>query len=66
MVKMWKDIHGGSPGLVVMGGDSHCKGRARIPAPDTAWTFLPLYCKNCKVCLKRPIKTKRGRKWPTV
>ena len=30
---------GGSPGLVVMGGDSRSKGRGfRIPVPDTGWT----------------------------
>ena len=29
---------GGSPGLVVMGGDSRQRSWVRIPAPDTGWT----------------------------
>ena len=36
---------GGSPGPVVMGGDS-CNKRAwvRIPAPYTGWTFFTYIC----------------------
>ena len=47
----------GSPGLVVMGGDSGSKGREfesryRI---STGWTFfhIPICCKICNVCLRR-------------
>ena len=32
----------------------------RFPAPFTGWTFFTfICCKNCKVCLKRPKKTKK-------
>ena len=48
---------GGSPGLMVMGGDSCSKGREfeswhRIP---TGWTFfrISICCKNCNVCYER-------------
>ena len=46
---------GGSPGLVVMGGDSHPKGRGF----DSQYRILDghfftfIFCKNCNVCLKR-------------
>ena len=57
-------IGGGSPGLVVMGGDSFSKGcgfKSRHHILDRNFC-----CKNCNdVCLKRPkINGKRGRGWP--
>ena len=47
---------GGSPGLVVMGGDLYSeRSWVRIPAPYTGWTFFTwVCCINCNVCLKRP------------
>ena len=45
---------GGSPGLVVMGGDSRSKGRGfESPAPYTGWTFFHIYVKICNVCLNK-------------
>ena len=58
---------GGSPGLVVMGGDSHSKGcefkpRHRILDGHNIFTMI---CKNCIVCLRgTENKRKRGRGWP--
>ena len=46
---------GGSPGLVVMGGDSCSKGRefdSRHSILDGHF-FTFMSCKNCGVCLKR-------------
>ena len=54
---------GGSPGLMVMGGDSHSKGRGfesrhRI-LDGHFFTYI------CHVCLKKTKnKQKRGRGWP--
>ena len=48
---------GGSPGLVVMGGDSRYKGRgfeSRCCMLDGHDIFTLICCKNCIVCLKRP------------
>ena len=46
---------GGSPGLVVMGGHSHCKGRGfESPILDEHDIFTLICCKNFIVCLKRP------------
>ena len=48
---------GGSPGLVVMGGDSRYKGRgfeSRCRMLDGHDIFTLICCKNCIVCLKRP------------
>ena len=39
---------GGSPGLVVMGGDSRSKGRG---FKSIYW--MDICCKNCNVCFKR-------------
>ena len=47
-------VLGGSPGVVVMGGDS-CLRRSwvQIPALYTGWTFLTfICCQDCNVCLK--------------
>ena len=47
---------GGSPGLVVMGRDSHSKGRgfeSQHRILDGHF-FTYICCKNCNVCLKRP------------
>ena len=47
---------GGSPGLVVMGGDSRSKGRgieSQRRILDGHF-FTLICCKNCIVCLKRP------------
>ena len=47
---------GGSPGLVVMGRDSHSEGRgfeSRHRILDGHF-FTYICCKNCNVCLKRP------------
>ena len=55
---------GGSPGLVVMGGHSHCKGRgfeSQRPILDEHDIFTLICCKNFIVCLKRQKETKRGR-----
>ena len=54
---------GGSPGLVVMGGDSRPKGRG---FESQYWIldghfFTFICCKNCNVCLK---KTKINKKRP--
>ena len=48
---------GGSPGLVVMGGDSHSKGcgfESRCRILDGNDVFHIDLFKNCIVCLKRP------------
>ena len=50
---------GGSPGLLVMGGDSCSKGRQfkslrRILDGRSSHTHTPICCKICSVCLKRP------------
>ena len=47
---------GGSPGLLVMGGDSCSKGRGfeSQHCTYTGWTYFTfICCKNCNVCLKR-------------
>ena len=47
---------GGSPGLVVMGGDSRYKGHgfeSRRRILDGHDIFTLICCKNCIVCLKR-------------
>ena len=47
---------GGSPGLVVMGGDSHSKDggfESRRRILDGHDIFYIFCCKNCIVCLKR-------------
>ena len=47
---------GGSPGLVVMGRNSHSKGHgfeSRHRILDGHF-FTYICCKNCNVCLKRP------------
>ena len=47
---------GGSPGLLVMGRDSHSKGcgfESRHRILDGHF-FTYICCKNCNVCLKRP------------
>ena len=59
---------GGSPGLVVMGGDSSSKGHgfeSQCCLLDER-LFTYICCKHCNdVCLKRPkINDKRGRGWP--
>ena len=63
-------IEGGSPGLVVMGGDSHSKGHE-----FESWHrildghfFTYIGCKNYNdVCLKRlKISNKRGRGLPIL
>ena len=49
-------MKGGSPGVVVMGGDScQTKGREfESMALYTGWTFLTfIFCKNYNVFLKR-------------
>ena len=52
-----QQVFGGSPGLVVMGGDSCSKGpgfEAQRRILDTGWTFFTfICCKNCYVCVKR-------------
>ena len=58
---------GESPGLVVMGGDSHSEGRGcRIPVPYTGWTFFHInLLKICiDVCLKRPKLNEKRPGWP--
>ena len=58
---------GGSPGLVVMGGNSHSKGHGfesqhRILDGHFSHIFV---VKNVMMfVLKRPIINKRGRGWP--
>ena len=54
---------GGSPGLVVMGGDSCSEGRG---FKSRHYILDGHCCKNCNdVCLKKPkINEKRGRCWP--
>ena len=48
---------GGSPGLVVMGGDSCSKGcefkKSLLRILDVHFSQLPICCKNCNVCLKK-------------
>ena len=61
-------LMGGSPGLVVMGKDSHSKGcgfESRHRILDGHF-FTYICCKNCNdVCLKKTEnKLKRGRGWP--
>ena len=61
-------IYGGSPGLVVMEGDSKSEGRgfeSRHCILDGHFLTY-ICCQNCNdVCLKRPkINDKRGRGWP--
>ena len=47
------EMVGGSPGLVVKGGDSYQKFESRCRILDGH--FFTLICfKNCDVCLKRP------------
>ena len=47
-------VKGGSPGLVVMGGDSFQRSWVRIPAPYTGWTLFTFICsKNCTVCMQK-------------
>ena len=47
---------GGSPGLVVMGGDSCTEGRGFNPVPNTGWTFFTLICSKIVLMFvwKRP------------
>ena len=56
-------LMGGSPGLVVMGGDWSW---VRIPAPDAGWTwhFFTLICCKNYLFEKTKNKRKRGRGWP--
>ena len=59
---------GGSPGLVVMGGDTYSEGcgfKSRHCILDGHF-FTYICCKNCNdVCLKRPkINDKRGQGSP--
>ena len=58
-----KTLRGGSPGLVVMGGDSCSEGRG---FKSRHYILDGHCCKNCNdVCLKKPkINEKRGRCWP--
>ena len=64
---MTYSAQGESPGLVVMGRDSHSEGHG-----FKSWHcilnghfFTYICCKNCDdVCLKRSKKTKRGLGWP--
>ena len=57
---------GGSPGLVVMGGDSCPKGFKSWHHIQDGHFFTYICCKNCNdVWSKRPkINYKRGRDWP--
>ena len=60
----WISKIGGSPGLVVMGGDSRSEGRefkSQHCILDGHVIFTSICCKNCIVCLKRP---KINEKWP--
>ena len=54
---------------MVMGGDSHSKGRgfeSRHRILDGHF-FTYICCKNCIVCLKKTEnKRKRGRVWPIL
>ena len=58
---------GGSPGLVVMGGDSRtrdCGFKSNL-IMDNGWTFFTLYYRKCNVCLKRAkISDKRAEDGP--
>ena len=58
---------GGTPGPVVMGGDSCLKGRGyKSRMPYTGWTFFTLICcTNCIVFFeKTENEQQRGRGWP--
>ena len=56
---------GGSPGLVVMGRDSHSEGCGFESRHRILDGHFFTYCKNCNVCLKKTEnKQKRGRGWP--
>ena len=60
-------ITGGSPGLVVMGGDSFQRSWVQIPVPYTGWTFYTsICCKNGNVCWACVCenKWKRGQDQP--
>ena len=63
-----KNILGGSPGLVVVGGDSLFQRLwVRIPAPYYGWTFFTFICICFKIVMfvwKYENKWKRGRGWP--
>ena len=66
-MKIKMHFRGGSPGLVVMGGDSRSKGHefeSRYHILDGHLSHI-FVVKICNVCLKRPkINEKRGRGWP--
>ena len=54
---------GGSPGLVITGGDSCCEGRgfeSQHSIMDEPYLHIGICGKNCNVWLKR---RKRGRRW---
>ena len=56
---------GGSPGLEVMGRDSHSEGCGFESRHRILDGHFFTYCKNCNVCLKKTEnKQKRGRGWP--
>ena len=60
-------IWGGSPGLVVMGGDSWSEGRGfeSWHRKLDGYFFTHICCLNCNFSSKRPkINDKRGRGWP--
>ena len=60
-------VMGGSPGLVVTGGDSSAIGRgfeSRHHILDGHDFFTLISYKNCIVCLKRPKINKKGQGWP--
>ena len=60
---------GGSPGVVVMGGDSWSEGcgfKSKHCILD-GHSFSLICCKNCNVCLKETEnKRKRGWEWPNL
>ena len=60
---------GGSPGLVVTGGDSCSKGggfesRHHILDGHDIF-FILICCKNCIVCLKRPKINEKEKLYPS-
>ena len=65
--KPFGGLGGGSPGIVVMGRDSHFEGcgfESQHHILDGHF-FTYICCKNCIVSLKRPkLNKKRGRGWP--
>ena len=59
---------GGSPGLVVMGGDSRPEGRGFESKHHTLnrHFFAYICSKNCNVCLKRPKNEKGAMDGPFI